>query len=307
MYDKCKLWVPRTANTPDVEKHLEAVKENIDKETGEVCTYGTLYGLKVSIYTGNIAVEGSLPRVIYPNNIYPLDRHGTAQAIEKLSDTLHLPMNEAKVTGLEFGKFFPMKHPVECYFSRLGNMSRYRREAIAKGSLYYKQKNKELVFYDKKADAKAKGMTIPLGFEDANLLKIEMRFLRYLSNQTGVSNITGVTLSDTAFYRHMIKMYQDMYYSITKLKQGNMEDLSNIKTPDDGFRLLISELLNETDPQRITDFLSRLKEVKAYRDNKSYSRLKRKIQEVMEIASATKVDELIEELNDDIKHVGAYV
>ena len=86
-----------------------------------------------------------------------------------------------------------------------------------------------------------------------------------------------------------------------------MEDLSNIKTPDDGFRLLISELLNETDPQRITDFLSRLKEAKAYRDNKSYSRLKHKIQEVMEIASATKVDELIEELNDDIKHVGAYV
>ena len=100
MYDKVKLWTARTRETPDVSKFLDRAKDQIDHETGEVCTFGSLEGLKVSIYTGGISIIGSLAKYLYPNNIYPLDRHTTAQAIEKLSDSLHINLNDAKVTGV---------------------------------------------------------------------------------------------------------------------------------------------------------------------------------------------------------------
>ena len=179
MYDKVKLWTARTRETPDVSKFLDRAKDQIDHETGEVCTFGSLEGLKVSIYTGGISIIGSLAKYLYPNNIYPLDRHSTAQAIEKLSDSLHINLNDAKVTGLEFGTQFVMAHPVENYLSKLGDMPKLLRYHFDVGTLYYKPKGKQqlkvFVFYDKKADAVAKNMALPVGFDEANLLKYEMR------------------------------------------------------------------------------------------------------------------------------------
>lgn len=106
MYDKIKLFYPKTREIPDISKLLDKAKDQVDHETGEVCTFGSLEGLKVSIYTGGISIVGSLAKYLYPNNIYPLDRHTTAQAIEKLSDSLHLCLDSAKVTSMEFGTQF---------------------------------------------------------------------------------------------------------------------------------------------------------------------------------------------------------
>lgn len=175
MYDKVKFWVMRTRATPDVSKFLDKAKDQIDHETGEICTFGSLEGLKVTIYTGGISIIGSLAKFLYPNNVYPLNRHSTAQAIEKLSDSLHLSVEAATVSGLEFGQAFVMKYPVESYLSKLGNMPKLLRYHFDVGTLYYKPKGKQqpkvFAFYDKKADAMAKGMALPVGFKDANLLK----------------------------------------------------------------------------------------------------------------------------------------
>ena len=65
MYDKVRLWAMRTRATPDVSKFLDKAKDQIDHETGEVCTFGSLEGLKVSIYTGGISVIGSLAKFLY--------------------------------------------------------------------------------------------------------------------------------------------------------------------------------------------------------------------------------------------------
>ena len=77
MYDKVKLWAMRTRATPDVSRFLDKAKDQIDHETGEVCTFGSLEGLKVSIYTGGISVIGSLAKFLYPNNV--IRWIGTAQ------------------------------------------------------------------------------------------------------------------------------------------------------------------------------------------------------------------------------------
>lgn len=311
MYDKVKLWATRTGDSPDVSKYLDRAKDQIDHETGEVCTFGSLEGLKVSIYTGGISIVGSLAKYLYPNNIYPLDRHSTAQAVEKLSDSLQMSFNDAKVTGLEFGTQFVMKHPVENYLSKLGDMPKLLRYQFDVGTLYYKPKGKQqskvFAFYDKKADAAAKDMILPSGFDDANLLKYEMRINRRLPQQLGVPEVTASTLSEKTFYHDMVKRYQENYFAISKLNQIKDDVMDEIKTVSDAFDVFVARLITLSNQTQITGFLEELKDAKVFDDRKCYSRLKKKIQEVATKADITVTDELIKELDDEIKNIGAYI
>ena len=311
MYDKVKLWAERTRETPDVSVFLEKAKEQADLDTGEVCVYGSLDGLKVSVYTGGISIVGSLPKFLYKSNVCPLDRHSTVRALEKLSDSLHIKISEARVTGLEFGQAFVMKHPVESYLSKLGDMPKMLRYHFDVGTLYYKprgrQQPKVYAFYDKKADAAAKGIALPVGFEDANLLKYEMRLNGRLPQQMGVPGVTASTLTESGFYRLMVRRYQGGYYSISKQNQVKTDIMSEIKTVTDAFNVLVARLIIQGGQTQIAGFLEELKEAKVFEDRKNYTRLKKKIQEVAEKAGITVSDEMIKELDDEIKNVGAYV
>lgn len=310
MYDKLKIWAMRTRATPDISNYLDKAKDQIDHETGEVCTFGSLDGLKVSIFTSGISIIGSLSKYLYPNNIYPLNRHSTLEAVEKLSDNLHLNIADAKVTGLEFGTQFVMTHPVESYLSKLGEMPRLQRYHFDAGTLYYKpigrQQLKVFAFYDKKADATAKGMSLPVGFENANLLKYEMRFNGRLSQQIKIPEIKASTLSDKEFYRQMIKLYQNNYFSISKHIQIKTNVMNEIKTVSDAFEILIARLISQSDQTQIAAFLEELKEAKVFEDRKSYTRLKKKIQEISNKAEISVSDELIKELDNEIKNIGTY-
>lgn len=311
MYDKLKLWSSRTRATPDVVKYLDNAKDQIDHATGEIITFGSLNGLKVSIFTGGISIIGSLSKYLYPNNIYPLDRYSTAEAVEKLSDSLHLKISDAKITGLEFGTQFVMKHKPEVYLKKLGNMPRLQRYHFESGTLYYKpqgkQQQKVFIFYDKKADAAVKGMTLPDGFNDLNLLKYEMRFNQRLAQQFCVPEVTASTLSEKEFYLHMVKRYQESYFSISKQNQLKTNVMSEIKTVSDAFNVLVARLISQSDQMQIMDFLEELKEAKTFEDRKNYSRLKKKIQDIASKAELSVTDELIKELDNEVSNVGAYV
>lgn len=311
MYDKVKLFYPRTRATPDISGYLSKAKEQTDLNTGEVCTFGSLEGLKVGLYVGGYSIIGSLSKYLYQNNIYPLDRHSTAEAIEKMSDALHLDMGEANVTGLEFGTQFLMRKPVDEYLRKLGDMPKLLRYHFEVGTLYYKhrgqQQPKTFCFYDKKADAAAKGIAIPKGFENANLLKYEMRLNRRLPQQLGVAAVQASTLSEIEFYRTLVRKWQTHYFSITKLHQVKTDVMSEIKTVSDAFNVLVARLISQSDQTQIAAFLEELKNANVFDDRKCYTRLKNKIVEVANKASVSVSDEDIRELDDEIKNVGAYV
>lgn len=311
MYDKIKLWITRTRATPDVGMFLDKAKDQIDHATGEVITFGSLEGLKVSIFTSGISVIGSLAKYLYSNNIYSLDRRSTAEAVEKLSDGLHLNIADAKITGLEFGTQFVMNHTPEEYLRKLGEMPRLQRYHFEVGTLYYKPRGKQqlkvFAFYDKKEDAMVKGMSLPAGLGDANLLRYEMRYNQRLPQQFGVSEVTASTLSERKFYRDMVKRYQDNYFSISKQNQIKTNIMGEIKTVSDAFNVLVARLINQSDQTQIAAFIEELKGARTFEDRKNYVRLKKKIQEVATKAEISVSDELIKELDNEIKNVGAYV
>ena len=314
MYDKVKLWIDRAIigeQHPNIANYLDNANTHTNHQTGEIWTFGSLEGLKVSIFGGGLSVVGSLPKFLYGSNVYPPDRHATAQAIEKLSDALHLQADEANVTGLEFGTNFLMKHQVFDYLAKLGSMPRLGRYHFEPSTLYYKgtgkQQPKVFAFYDKIQEAKAKGADYPDEWKGENLLRYEMRFNGRLSQQLGVSEIKASTLYQVPFYRVMVKRYQDNYFSISKLHQIKTDVMSEIKTVTDAFNVFVARLINQTDQTQIGEFLEELKEAGVFDDRKSYTRLKNKIQEIATKANITVSDELMKELDDKIRNSGVYV
>lgn len=311
MYDKVKLFYPRMRDTPDISGYLDKAKEQTDLNTGEICTFGSLDGLKVSIFVGGYSIIGSLSKFLYHSNVYPLDRHSTADAIKKLSDCLHIDMGKANVTGLEFGTQFIMKKPIDEYLKKLGDMPKLLRYHFEVGTLYYKHRGKEqpktFCFYDKGADAQAKAITLPKSLSAANLLKYEMRLNGHLPKQLGVEEVKASILSDNDFFRLLVNKWQTYYFSITKLNQVKTGIMSEIKTVSDAFNVLVARLISQSDQTQIAAFLEELKEAKVFDDRKCYTRLKNKIIEVATKASVTISDEDIKELDDEIKNIGAYI
>lgn len=314
MYDKVKFWIDRAIvgeQYPTIANYLDEANTQINHQTGEVKTFGSLEGLKVSIFVGGLSIVGSLPKYLYGSNVYPLDRHTTTQAIEKIGDALHIPIEKASVTGVEFGTNFLMLHQVQDYLAKLGNMPRLTRYHFEPTTLYYKgagrQQPKVFAFYDKLADATAKGMEYPENMKGANLLKYEMRLNGRLPQQLGVPEVKASTLTETPFYRIIVKRYQDSYFSISKLFQLKTNIMSEIKTVSDAYNVFVARLISQIDQNQIGGFLDELKEASVFDDRKSYSRLKKKIQEVATKANIAMTDELMRELDDEIKNCGAYV
>ena len=311
MYDKVKLIIPRVRETPDITGFLSGGVEQTDIKTGEVSTFGSLEGLKVNIFTGCISITGSLAKYLYPNNIYPLDRHSTKEAVQKLSESLHLDITGALVASLEYGTQFVMRQPTDAYLQLLGDMPRMLRANLGGGSLYYQTRSKEqpktFVFYDKVADAQAKGMVLPKGFEDANLLKYEMRLKGRLAQQMGVPEVKASTLYEKEFYRLLMVRYQQSYFSIIKKNRFKSNAMEQIKTVTDALEVLFAKLISQSNQEEINGFLEDLKQAQVFNDAKYYSRLKTRLRDIQSKGGAVVPDSLIKELDDEIKNVGAYV
>ena len=315
MYDKIKLFVQRNSGTPDISGYLDEAKEQTDIRTGEVNVFGSLEGLKVCMYVGGYSIIGSLAKYMYQSNIYPLDRHTTAQAIEKLSDSLHMDLKEADVTGVEFGTQFLMKKPPQVYINKLGDMPRRKRLLCAESTLYYtgtgsqqRQRQKQvLCFYDKKADAAAKGLIMPQGFERSNLLRYELRLNGRIPHQTGRHTVTASTLSDREFYRQLVTMWEDNYFSISKLNGVKQNVMNEIKSVKDAKAVLFARLLSQSGKDVITDYLEELKQNNVFKDSKYYTRTKNALLEIGNNPKMAVSDEDIKELDNEVKNVGAYI
>ena len=83
MYDKVTIWKDGRVREeyPHLVTLLSDAKEQIDLETGEIKTYGTLQGMRVWIYPTAIRIDGSLAKFLYDGgNVIPLNRHTTEEA-----------------------------------------------------------------------------------------------------------------------------------------------------------------------------------------------------------------------------------
>ena len=315
MYDKIVIWKSRMGDEyPHLLTLLSDAKEQTDLETGEIKAYGSLQGMRVGIYPTAIRIEGSLPKFLYDGgNLIPLNRHTTEEAIKKLSEALQINLEDAGVSSLEFGANLVMRYKPSEYLKRMGELPRRQRYTFNVDSIYYRHKGKEqpdtFCLYDKISDAKAKGMPIPQGFEDKNLLRVELRLNGSLAKQMGVAEVKASTLYDRQFYRELVRRYQDSYFLISKINELNPNAMKEIKNVSDAFNIFVARLLSQTEqPQRQIDtIINEIKAAGVFEDKKYYTRLKDKLNDIVTKDNITISNELIKELDDAIKNCGAYV
>ena len=311
MYDKIKFFIPRTRLAQDVTPYLEKVCNVVDAKTGEcIQVSGTTGGIKVSMFPGGISVIGSLPKYYNQSNVFTLDRSKTEEALQMLSDALHIDMMEAFVTGLEFGTQFPMKKPPGAYFRLFGDIPRLRKETVGT-TVYYKspgkRQNKTLCFYDKTEEATTKGIATPGILSGMPLLRYEARFNGHLAKQFKVQEVTGATLVEKAFYKNMVRIWQENYFAIPKMNGTKYNDMDNIKTAKDAVNVFFARLISQTGADEIGEFVTELRQNGTFSDAKYYTRVKKQLHDIASSISEQHTNEDIRELDDAIKNAGEYL
>ena len=305
MYDKIVISRSRIGDEyPHLVTLLEDAKEQTDLETGEIQTYGSLQGMMVGIYPTAIRIEGSIAKFLYDGgNLIPLNRQTTEEAVKKLSEALQINLEDARVSSLEFGANFVMRYKPSEYLKRMGELPRRQRYTFNVDTLYYRRKGKEqpdtFCLYDKISDAKAKGMPIPQGFEDKNLLRVELRLNGSLAKQMGVAEVKASTLYDRAFYNKIRCRFINTYFSISKLNKLNAHFVKSIKTPKDAVDGFLGLMLAKAGGmQEIDNYLEELKANQVFAERVNYKRTRDALYKAASKAKLSSKDELVAELDD---------
>lgn len=129
MYDTVNFWLPQSkAGGVDFLTETPCYLENVGGHiygNGEIVITGNLNGLKITLNRYQMKIkDGSLCKWYMGDNFQTMGRGDTQKAIERLSDTLHVPVREATVTRLDIGRNFETRFPPEVYFNHLALVSR---------------------------------------------------------------------------------------------------------------------------------------------------------------------------------------
>ena len=304
MVDNVKLYLPRCRDMPSVTPYLDSGSERTDIDTGEVSVYGSVSNIMVSQTFGGYYIQGSLPKYLYGNNVCQLTRKDIGTAIESLSDTLHLPIQDADVTGIEVGANICLSKVPSAYIGLLGDMPRMKRVMLG-DSLYYRGSGKvfprQYYFYDKKQEVKEKGGVMPHRLETSNMLRYEMRLYRRLAKQLGIQELKATTLQDRAVYRELVNRWLDGYLSINKITDmkgsGYVKGMSVKQVRE----IFVAQQLAKDGALAIENLITGLKAESFFTDRREYSKLKKSLYDIVGKGKSSVDNALIDELTDNVR------
>lgn len=313
MYDTVNFWLNRVEAGNNFEastQYLTDTRETVNRDTGELWAVGTLDNLKVTVSAAGVSIKGSLAKFHLPDNTYTLNRNQTKDAIAQLSDTLHLDLLQASITRLDVSTNFIMKHEVKCYFDVLGLCTYFNRIQTAESTLSYHSKGKEqkrsMVFYDKFEEVKRRGGEISDVYAGSNLLRYESRWNTRLLQQFKEPIIKGLTLFDRAFYNKVISQWANNYFMIEKKSTVKADALDKVKTVSDAMELFFAAGLQRMPAGEVQGMLEELKRLNVFSNRSEHTRLKNKLKSVASKAIVSEMDDLVKELDTEVRQVLAY-
>ena len=310
MYDKITIYADASSvggGWTDVPHYLSDGKE-VELDTGEIRTFGHIGNMRVSVSGGGVRIVGSLPKFLCGANVWGLTKEEVGDAITKLEDTLHISLQDAKVTTMELAQTFSVDCEVWEYLNRLGNMPRMQRVQTSPHTLTYtgsgKNSPKKLVFYDKEAELKDKGETPPYWIKDygLHLLRYELRYESRLSKQVKEPCVYVSMLPQEDFYNKMVGQYKENYYAITKQNQIETIPMGEITKVSDAYDVWVARLMQQVGATQAEEFLAELKRADVFKNKSDYTGLKKKIMGVSKKANVCVNDELVEELNRNVEY-----
>lgn len=227
MYDSIKFNL--TAADVDGVDFLAEIPPYLDPDgygehdySGKQSVTGKVGNLSVSITPNQVSVKnGSLCKWMLGDNYQTMTRRDTQRAVERLSDTLHLPMDRATITRLDVGCTIMVEEPIQIYLNHLGKLKYAKRSTIEDETLYYyrHRRTEVLCFYDKNREQRANGEPIPELYDGKNALRYEQRYEANLPKLLGVKPVTAALLYDERFYRMLLTRWRGTYREINKINE----------------------------------------------------------------------------------------
>lgn len=302
MYDTLHLWLPiervGSYNLENTLQNLSGITEH-NRDDGQVYVSGYLRNCKINISEQGVSLKGSLAKYFLPDNFHTLTRSDTARAFEMMADELCLPIQKAKANRIDFAQNFLMDYEPQAYYNFLGESQYYNRQPQSK-SLYYTNTLRQKLFYNKIAEGKAKGVSLPDVWNGQNILRYEMRFTSRLPKQFNQTEITANNLSDEKFYMAIFDKWFTEYEAINKLHSINF-NLSDMNSPKDFWKQINLMAINMIGQDKIMQEIENLRHQKAFDKTEYYSRLKKEIKELCKTPQMTSSSDLMAELDRKIK------
>lgn len=307
MFDTVKLYLRQdSVRNTDIMAELPVYLEQttIHENEDEVRLSGALKNLRIYVSGRGVSIQGSLPKYHLSDNMQTLRRQDTEQAIQRLSDDLHLPVNKALVSRIDFAHNFIMQFDPKIYYQHLGE-SQYFERYVQPESLYYKNGNRTKLFYDKVSEAKSGGYEIPEVWRLKNILRYEIRYFRRLNKQFNVPEVLASTLFEEQFYIKLVDRYVTDFNEIHKHSAINL-DTDNMRTPKDFWDQMALLMIERISQSGAVDLIEEMRAKGVFDKPEYYSRLKKEIRDKSKKFSASDTTPLIEELESKVSALKKY-
>lgn len=279
--------------------YLSEVTEHYKED--QVFVSGHLNNLRVSINENGISIKGSLPKYFLGDNFQTLMRSDIERAIERLSDELHLPIGESKVSRIDIAQNIVTDYKPEMYYNYLGDCQYYQR-LLQPHSLYYSNRSRTKLFYNKIIEGKQKGQKIPPHCLNTQILRYEYRLTKRVAKSLKQSIIEAKNLFDEQFYMLIIDKYVEEFENINKISRINF-NLDYMKSPNDFIMQMALLKIQEIGQNETMSIIEEMRSKQVFDKKEYYSRLKRKIRKLCQAPSITESNDLINELEQKIKVV----
>lgn len=286
----------------ETSQHFEVTGEHHFKN-GSLLN-GTLDNLKISVSNSRLRVEGSLCKWYLGDNLQTLGRGDTKRAVERLSDTLHLPISQADTTQIDIAQNFIMKHSPQIYYNHLGNSQHYKR-LLQPNSLYYKNGKRTLLFYDKVREVKAKGGAISQLYEGRQVLRYEIRFKSRLREQFKQPEVKALNLYDERFYMGLINRWQDEYKAISKINTIHL-NFKDMKTKRELYNAGLATLIAQQGGElALIEQINEAFQTGQLTKKQAYD-LRQAVKDACQSEVATMESDAIKELNEKVKQAARF-
>lgn len=284
--------------------YLTNLSENYRQDTGKTYVTGTAGNLRAGVSEHGVSITGSLAKFHLGTNLHTLTRSDTKQAFEHLADTLHLPIQKAKVTRIDVGQNIMTDYKPELYYPYFGQSPCYTRLTQPK-SISYQNSYRSKKAYNKIAESKKNRVAIPDVYADKHLMRFEVSYTARLAKQFNQALITPDTLTDERFYMAMYDRWYNEYESINKVGLTLM-DTSKINTPKDYTDQVLRLVVQEKGLEAFLHHIEIMKEQKVFKHKKYYTDLRNIFKNMVKAQSMAEQPELIQELNKKVEKAKRY-
>lgn len=293
-------------------KQLTSLLESMQSSTVSLLTSnktysGNIENLRIKINENSVRFDGSLSKFLNgERSTIALDLETTKRAIEKFTDLTHLPMNLSRISRLDFAQNLTMKYPATSYFPCFGE-SKYLQRLESGTGLYYRNRIRELVFYDKAKElSKTKTTTGPIT-QPLNLLRFEVRLMRHknICKYFKVSDVRLERLYEPSFYQSVVNAWVNEYNKIEKYYDIPLLFNDNAyREPSLFCKQIIYQGINAMGGYgRVLSLIKQAKSRQVFANNDQYNALMRKVRSLNKIDDLTVENNLINELRTKVMDI----